>query len=109
MIEALFCYPENGLSYEIEGSARLLEKNQRYQVDYIIVYRSHTDVFLKDFSYPFNSVQFEFFWDDYFVEFDELIWDKNRPSHVINLCDKEDSIRFWRMIENGDWKYSYYF
>ena len=69
---------------------------------------SHTDVFLKDFSHDFNSVQFEFFWDDYFVEFDELIWDENRPRNVINLCDSKDAKRFWQMVNEGDWKYSYY-
>ena len=108
MIEAFFCYPENGTDYDIEESTRLLEKNQRYEVDYIVVYRSHTDVFLKDFSHDFNSVQFEFFWNDYFVDFDELIWDENRPRNVINLCDSKDAKRFWQMVNEGDWKYSYY-
>lgn len=108
MIEAYFCYPENGTNYDIKESARLLEENQRYEVDYIIVHRFHTDVFLKGFSHNFNSVQFEFFWDDYFVEFDELIWDENRPRNVINLCDSKDAERFWQMINEGDWKYSYW-
>ena len=108
MIEAFFCYPENGTDYDIKESARLLEKNKRYEVDYIVVYRSHTDVFLKDFSHDFNSVQFEFFWDDYFVEFDELIWDKNRPGNVINLCDPKDAKYFRQLVDEGKWKYPYY-
>ena len=108
MIEAYFCYPENGTDDDIEESSRLLEKYKRYEVEYIIIYRSHADVFLKDFSYPFNSVQFEFFWDSYFVYFDELIWDENRPPYVINLCDSKDAKRFWEMVNNGDWKRNYY-
>ena len=46
---------------------------------------------------------------DAFVEFDELIWDENRPPYVINLCDSKDAKRFWEMVNNGDWKRNYYF
>lgn len=40
-----------------------LELGKTYEVDYADVGRCHTDVYLKGFSHPFNSVCFDYYKD----------------------------------------------
>lgn len=58
---AIYKYPENGYSNEQEMSKKLLILNKKYEVKYISMGQSHTNVYLKDFpDCIFNSVQFIF-------------------------------------------------
>lgn len=56
MVTAKYCYPENGY-HPIDE----LDVGSEYNVSNIIMGQSHTDIYLENFTMPFNSVNFEFF------------------------------------------------
>ena len=61
MIRAIYQYPDNG--YELDRLrclAVLLEVGKSYEVEQIDMGHSHTNVYLKGYEFPFNSVSFEF-------------------------------------------------
>lgn len=61
MLYAIFSHPKAGFDFDIEYAEKMgLEKDEKYEVDYISMGQSHTDIYLKDIEGCFNSVQFKF-------------------------------------------------
>lgn len=63
MLTAKFVRPNAGYPYDQEQTSKHLVEGWEYEVEDIMMGQSHTNVFLKGFSCPFNSVAFDFFRD----------------------------------------------
>lgn len=65
MLYARFMHPDGGWDSDIKYAKKAgLKVGERYEVEYLLMGSWHTDVYLKDIEYSFNSVQFEFEEDD---------------------------------------------
>lgn len=54
-----YAYPQAGSKYDQTMCANSLVQGSSYKVDQVIVFNFHTEVWLKGFGSPFNSVMFK--------------------------------------------------
>lgn len=76
-MKATYAHPENGYDCQKERAKEVLELGKEYEVEYVEVHQSSTDVYLTEFKNPFNSVFFDF---DEELEYTE-IWENEYGVH----------------------------